>query len=93
MLAWKKVHTSEDLDVDKLSDAQVAAFAIAATIDFSAFIILESKFNTDKLDTLRKKFNRPSHVAEYVFKKFKGDLDAMERFITEYNKGTKNGQD
>jgi len=89
MVAWKKIHTTESLmDIkDDMSEAQLMAFSIAEAVNYETLVIIESKFKGDKIEGLKDRFNRPSKVAEYIYKKFKGDQDEMMGFITAFNKG------
>ena len=89
MVKWSKLHNAENLKdmADDISEAQFMAFAIGDVIDFSSFVILHSGFKVDKIEAIREKFTRPSHLAEFVYKKFKGDTEAMTEFVEVFNSG------
>lgn len=87
MVEWKKLHKSAEIFelVDEMSRAQLLAFSIGEAVNFETLVILQSNFDSSKLDKLRAKFARPSNVAEFIFKKFKGDELAMVEFIDAFN--------
>lgn len=95
MVSWKKLHTSEDIsaEVENLSRAQLLAFSIGEAVAFETLVILQSNFNPDKIEKLRLKFGRPSNVAEFIYKKFNGNEEAMVAFIEAFNKQVSTDED
>ena len=61
-------------------------------INYETLIILQARFDVSKLPDLREKFNKPSKLAEFVYKKFKGDAEAMQAFIEGFNAGATDGE-
>lgn len=94
MVAWKKLHKSEDLEevAGDMTEAQLMAFSISEAINYETLIILQARFDVSKLPDLREKFNKPSKLAEFVYKKFKGDAEAMQAFIEGFNAGATDGE-
>lgn len=92
MVAWKKIHGTEDLLKlsEDFTEGQLLAFSIADAINYETLIILQANFKSDKLSALREKYSKPSKVAEFVYKKFKGDEVAMTAFIDSFNVGASN---
>ena len=90
MVRWKKLHESQDLSslYEKMSEAQLLAFSIGEAVNYQTLVILESKFKAEKIADLKEKFDKPSKVAEFIYKKFKGDYDAMSAFVEAFNEGT-----
>ena len=88
MVKWSKLHKQEDElgeMVEDLSEAQSLAFSIAMEIDFKTFLIIYSKADAEAVVKVKEKYNKVSHIAEYIFKRHGGDEDSLRNFIEVFN--------